>query len=169
MKMTLTLLLSLCLLTPLRAQNMEPPAPLADEMMSWLVGEWEGTFEGPMGTSEEWIKYSFGLDKQFLFIEATSAAGEMNYHGMGAITVDAQGEVVGDWIDNMRGRYEGAGAKEGNIVTMEWDGTMGKSTRITEKLDDNKFKVTVKMPGPDGTMGEYTGEFTRKEMMSEKN
>ena len=169
MKIASILLLSLCLLTPLVAQNMEPPEALDDEMMNWLVGEWEGSYVSPMGTSKDWMKYEYGLDKQFLFIQGTSETAAMNYKGMGAMTIDSQGNVVGDWIDNLRGRYNGKGTKAGNVVTLEWDGTSGKSTRITEKLDENKLRVAVKMPGPDGTMMEYTGEFTRKPMMTEKN
>ena len=66
MKTASMLLLSFCFLTPLFAQGMAPPPPLHDDMMTWLQGQWKGTFDGPMGTSEEWIKFDFGLDKQFL-------------------------------------------------------------------------------------------------------
>ena len=128
-----------------------------------MVGEWEGWADSPMGKSKDWLKYELGLDGQFLFIQTRSESPAGMYKGMGAITLNPQsGNVVGHWIDNFRGRYEGAGKRDGDKLVMEWDGTMGKSTRITERISKDKFRVMVKQAGPDGKMMEFSGEYTRK-------
>ncbi len=82
---------------------------------------------------------------------------------MGALTVDPKtGELIGYWIDNMRGFYIGKGKIGENQYTMTWDGPMGKSTRITEKINDDEFKITIKTTGPDGKPMEATTSLKRK-------
>lgn len=148
---------------PLAAQVPTPPKPLESPMMKWMVGEWEGTFESPMGKSQEWMACSMGLNDQFLLMEGASTVQAGKYKGMGALTIDPKtGGTHGYWIDNFRGRYEGKGKEEGNKIIMEWTGTMGTSTRTIEKVNEDKMKVSVTMPGPDGKPATYTGELTRK-------
>lgn len=50
----------------------------------------------------------------------------------------------------MRGFYIGKGKIGKNQYTITWAGPMGKSTRITEKINDDKFKVTINATGPEG-------------------
>lgn len=154
---------------PLAALGQEtpaPPKPLDDDMIKWMVGEWVGWSESPMGKTKEWMSCQIGLDGQFLLMSGKSEAGGMVYKGMGVMTINPKtGEHVGLWIDNMRGMYKGKGKREGNKTIMEWVGTMGKSTRITEKINEDKFAVTVKAPGPDGKMATMKAEYTRIKKM----
>ena len=86
----LTLLAILCFILPVVAQDemkedagtgaeMTPPPALDDEFLSWLVGEWEGTSEGTMGTSKDNYKMSIGLNSQgkfkFVLAEGESVRG----------------------------------------------------------------------------------------------
>ncbi|NIR47654.1 DUF1579 domain-containing protein [candidate division KSB1 bacterium] len=177
---TLVIALSVCFAIPLMAQEQEmaksemeehaAPPPLDDEWSNWMVGEWEGTSEGPMGKSKDWMKCQKGLDGQFLIIHWKGKMDNgMTYEGRGASTIHPMsGKVMGYWIDSMRGMYEGEGKREGNKLTMEWTGSTGTAVRITEKISDDKFVVTEKMTMPDGSTMEGTSEMTRKKMASEK-
>ena len=150
------------LVLPLTAQMPEMPKPLDTPMTKWMIGKWQGFMNSPMGKSQEFMECRMGLNDQFMMMEGASKAGPMNYKGVGAVTVDPKtGNSVGYWIDNFRGMYEGKGKEEGNKITMEWIGKMGKSTRIMEKIGPDKMKITVEMPGPDGKMATVTGEMTR--------
>ncbi|MDN5210649.1 hypothetical protein QQ020_01280 [Fulvivirgaceae bacterium BMA12] len=146
------------------------PAPLNDDLMEWMIGEWKGKMVGPMGESEEWLKYEYGLGDQFLMVSATSSMGEFNYKGTGAITLKPESEeVVGYWIDNMRGMYKGKGMREGDMVKMTWYGPNGNATRITKKEGNDKFTVISHSPGADGNTIESKGEFTRiKDLTSDE-
>jgi hypothetical protein len=180
MKKLCLLFVFLCLTLPLLAQDQEtkpsesemasmtPPPGLDDEFIKWMVGEWQGTTESPMGKSTDLQKCWFGLDGQFLMMDFTSEWGGSNYRGLGAITLTQNGEVQGYWIDNMRTMSKGKGKLEGNVVTMEWESQMGKMTRVMEKVSDDKFTVAVKWPGPDGNMVEAHSEMTRKPVMTDK-
>ena len=61
----LLLALLMCISLPLLAQEQEkpgtppaPPKPLGEEW-DWMVGEWEGYTESPMGKAKEWEKVEF--------------------------------------------------------------------------------------------------------------
>jgi hypothetical protein len=143
-------------------QMPSPPKPLDTPMTKWMLGEWEGYMNSPMGKSQEWMACSMGLNDQFMLIEGSTKTGTMNYHGMGALTVDPKtGDTVGYWIDNFRGMFEGNGKEEGNKVVMEWSGNKGKSTRIMEKVGPDKMKITEEMHGANGKMMTMSGELTR--------
>jgi hypothetical protein len=165
--------LVLCLALPVLAQEKEttkvdkpemaPPQPLDKDWAIWMVGEWEGHSESPMGKAVEWEKVELGLNGQFLFMQATSKAEGMDYEGIGVLTVDPKtGEYVGYWVDNFRGMYQGKGKLEGDKLMMMWKGTQGKSKRITQKVDDNKYIVKVKAESPDGKKMEAKTVMTRK-------
>ncbi len=159
----ITIVLVSFLVAPLAAQAPTPPKPLDVPFMKWMIGEWEGSMDGPRGKTQDSMAFRMGLNGQFMMMEAESVSQMGKYKGVGAVTVDPKtGHHVAYWIDNFRGRYEGKGKQEGNKSIMEWTGTMGKSTRITEKVSADKMKVTVKRPGPDGKMATFIGEFTRK-------
>lgn len=150
------------LLLPVAAQMFQSPKPLDTPMSKWLAGQWQGMINGPFGEVEEWMAVTFGLENQFLLMQGKSKSSAMEYKGMGAMTVDPKtGNFVGVWIDNFRGMYKGSGKEEGNKITMEWAGPQGKSTRIIEKLSQDKMKVSVKMPGPDGKITTFSGELSR--------
>lgn len=180
-KLTIFTLMLFCLALPLFAQEQEakktetemaemaPPPALNDEFINWMVGEWEGWTESPMGKSTDWQKCWIGLDGQFLMMDYTSKWEGGNYHGLGAITLSPSGEVLGYWIDNMRTMSKGKGKREGNVVTMEWEDQNTKMTRVLEKVSEDKFTETVSWAGPDGNMMQAKSVMTRKkEMMTDK-
>lgn len=145
------------------AMAMTPPAPLADDFFTWLVGEWEGTTTSPMGNSQDWQKVELSLDNQFLMTHYTARMPEMTYKGMGPLTINpATGEITGYWFDNWRGVYKGTGKREGNKVTMTWEGPMGTRTETTEKVSEDKVVTTFKNKEPDGKVMEGRTELTRK-------
>lgn len=121
-----------------------------------------------MGKSEDWMKCEMGYGGQFLIVQYTSKSPMGEYEGGGAYTLNQSGSIEAVWIDNMRDISKGKGKREGNVMTMHWDGKMGKGSRITEKLGDDKFKVTGKWEMADGTTMESTSEFTRVKAMADK-
>lgn len=139
------------------------PQPLDNEWANWMIGEWKGWSDGPMGKTEEWEKIEKGLDGQFLMHDARSKMADgTEYHGLGATTIQPKtGKVVGYWIDNMRGMYAGEGTKEGDTVTTSWKGYQGNFTRTMEKTGENSFKGTWKFEDPAGNAVEGTFEMTR--------
>jgi len=172
--------------------EMTPPKPLSSDWYNWMVGEWEGTSESQMGKTKDWIKFEWGLDKQFVVMhykgetvepnkemmkgmqeqmkmsdEDMKKMMEMPYKGMGVVTQDPKtGESMGYWFDNWRSVSKGKGKMEGaNKMTMVWEGAMGTETRTTEKVGDNKMVVTFKSSGP---MGEFQGKTELTRAMSMK-
>ena len=147
------------------------PAPLNDDLMDWMIGEWRGKMNGPMGETDEWLKYEYTLENQFLMVSATSKMGDnWDYKGNGAITLKPESkEMMGYWIDNMRGMYKGKGMREDNMVKMIWYGPQGKATRITKKSGNDKFIVIAQSTDAEGNPIESKGEFTRiKDLTSEQ-
>jgi hypothetical protein len=56
----------------------------------------------------------------------------------------------------------GRGKREGNRETIDWQWSSGhKSTRITEKVSDDKCVVIERTRMPDGSVMEDRGEMTR--------
>jgi hypothetical protein len=170
--------------------SMTPPQPLADDFFKWMVGEWEGWSTSPMGKSQDWQMIEWGLDNQFVMTHYKAKTSEVNeeamkawaeamkmskedmdkmkdmvYKGMGPMTINPMtGEIVGYWFDNWRGTYKGTGKREGNKITMHWEGTMGTSERTIEKVSDDKMVMTYKEPDPSGNVMEGRTEMTRKKM-----
>jgi len=140
-----------------------PPSLQNNDWMKWMVGEWEGTTESPMGTSKDWMKMEFALDGQFIIAhlksEMTSVNKEMAmqmgmteeqmkepYYGMGVFTVDPKtGESMDYWFDSMRGISTGKGTREGNVETTQWESAMGSEVRTLEKKGENDMVMTFKM------------------------
>lgn len=168
--------------------SMAPPKPLEDEISKWMIGEWAGTSESNMGTSKDWQKNEWSLDKQYVTMHLTSKMTKVNedhakkmagmmkmsekefmdmmknseYKGMGLMTLDPQtGEYVGYWFDSWRGFYKGRGKLDGKIVTINWEGTMGTSVRTIEIEGPDKMVQSFKenMMG-DEMVGKST--YTRK-------
>ena len=167
--------------------EMKAPKALSGPWYDWMIGEWEGHTESPMGKMKDWIKFEWGLDKQFVVIhyqgemiepnkemikgmqEQTNMSDhdmqemmDMPYKGMGVITNDPKtGESMGYWFDNWRSVSKGKGKMESATKgTMVWQSAMGTETRTTEKIDENKMVVNFKSSG---AMGEQEGrtELTR--------
>lgn len=142
------------------AQNDNAPPPPLDESMTWMAGKWEGWSKGPMGEAKTYMETEVGLNGQFLLTNYKSVSDQGEYTGMGAITV-MDGEIRGYWIDTFRSMSEGKGSMEGNTSTITWSSSFGPMTRITEKISNDHFKVTIKMTGPDGKPAEAHEEMKR--------
>jgi hypothetical protein len=172
---------------------MTPPKGLSSDWYDWMIGEWEGYTESPMGKMKDWIKFEWGLDKQFVVIhyqgkmiepnkeiikgmqEQTNMSDhdmqemmEMPYKGLGVVTKDPKtGEGTGYWFDNWRSVSKGKGKMESaNKMTMVWESAMGTETRTTEKVDENKMVVNFKSSG---AMGEQEGRTELTRVMSMKS
>jgi len=174
------------------ARSMMPPKALDDDLCTWMVGEWEGWSQSPMGKTTDGYKNEWSLDGQFLMMQATSKTAEMTeeqkkkapetygmsmedvekmnamtYKGMGPLTISpGLGEYTGYWFDNWRGVYKGTGKREGNKITMWWEGPMGEEMRTTEKVGDDKMVITFKSTDPKGAVTEGKTELTRKKSES---
>jgi len=167
-----------------------PPKPIEDDFCKWLIGDWQGWGQSPMGKTQESMKMEWGLDQQFVLTTAKSKMTEMSpeqmkamaaamgmsekgmemmkdsvYKGMGPMTMDPKtGEFVAFWFDNWRGVYQGKGKRQGNKLIMKWEGTMGTSTRTIERVSDDKMVLTYKEQGPTGQPIEGRAELTRKKV-----
>ena len=74
------------------------------------------------------------------------------------------GEITGYLFDSLRCIAKGTGKREGNkeIINWVWSGQgHGSSTRVTEKISDDKFISTEKYTMPDGSAMEDKAEMTR--------
>jgi hypothetical protein len=162
--------------------EMMPPSSLDnDPWMSWMVGEWEGTSESPMGTSNDWMKLELALGGQFCIAhyksevvtvnkEMAEAMGmteeqmKMPYSGMGVFTVDPKtGKSINYWFGSMRDISTGKGSREGNIETTEWKSKMGTEVRTVEKVNENEMVMTFKM-----TMGDSDEVMEGKTVLKRK-
>lgn len=175
----LSLAFAICFALPLMAQDTKtekkemtemagPPPPLDDAYLNWLAGEWKGWSESPMGKSEDWMKCEKGLGGQYLIMEVKSTSPMGSYEGAGAYTLNQEGGIEAVWIDSFRDMANGKGKREGNVMTMHWKGKMGKGSRVTEKVSDDKFKVTSKWEMADGSVMESTSEYTRVKTTADK-
>ncbi len=143
------------------AQDMPAPPPPLGEDVTWMAGEWEGWSKGSWGESKDWMSAEVALNGQFVVFNYKSATeGQPEYNGMGCLTMKGE-TMTGYWIDVFRTMSYGEGKMKGNTTKMVWEDENGKMTRVTEKISNDKFKVTVKMPGPDGAMMESVSEMTR--------
>jgi hypothetical protein len=165
------------------------PPPLSDDRSKWIVEEWEGVGESDTGQGKGIERIQFGLNGQFLISRGEIASidikpeqadylrrnmhasdeeiarfGREGYQSLQLFTVDqTTGEVVGYLFDSLRCIATGRGKREGNREVMEWQWANGhKSTRITERLGDDRMRVTQRTPMPDGSVMEEKGESIRK-------
>ena len=173
------LAIMVCIAMPLMAQDKEmakedmaamhaPPPPLDDEYMSWMVGEWKGWSEGAMGKSEDWMKCKMDFGGQFMTIEYKADGPMGSFTGGGAYTLNEEGGIEAFWIDSFREMAVGKGMHDGDTMTIHWEGKLGKGTRITKKISDDKFVVTSKFE-MGGQVMESKSEMTRVKEIAEKN
>ncbi len=165
------------------------PQPLNDDWSKWIVGEWEGAGESDTGQGKGIERIEFALSGQFLICRGEAAITEITpeqvdylrrnmhasdeeierfkrsgYQALQLFTIDqTTGEVVGYLFDSLRCIATGRGRREGNREIMEWQWATGhKSTRITERVDDNTMLVIQRTPMPDGSVMEEKGRSTRR-------
>lgn len=165
------------------------PPPLADDWSKWIVGEWEGSGESETGKGKGTVRIESALNGQFLIHRGEAEITEITpeqaaylkknmhasdeeiarfkrspYKAVEIYTIDqVTGEVVGHLFDSLRCMAKGKGKRQGNRETMEWQWATGhKSTRITEKVSNDKLVIIQRTPMPDGSVMEEKGEMTRK-------
>jgi len=172
------------------------PPPISDDWSKWIVGEWEGSAESDTGGGKYLARIEPALNGQFLICrgqaiitEITTEQAEylrknMNasdeeierfksspYQSMEIYTIDqTTGEVVGYLFDSLRCMAAGRGKREGNKEIIEWEWATGhKSTRITEKVSDDRMEITQRTPMPDGSVMEEKGYATRRKGVLREN
>jgi hypothetical protein len=165
------------------------PPPLADDWSKWIVGEWEGSGESDTGQGKGIERIEFALNGQFLICRGQARITEISseqadylkknmhasddeierfkregYESLQLFTIDqTTGEVVGYLFDSLRCIAIGRGKREDNREIMEWEWATGhKTTRITERMGDDKMVVIQRTPMPDGSVMEEKGESIRR-------
>lgn len=165
------------------------PRPLSDDWSRWIVGEWEGTGESDTGQGTGVERIEFALHGQFLICRGEATITEITpeqanylrknmhaseeelarfqrtgYQSLQLFTIDqTTGEVIGYLFDSLRCMAVGRGRREGNREIMEWEWASGhKSTRITERVREDKMVVIQRTPMPDGSVMEEKGESIRR-------
>jgi len=165
-------------------QTMFLPPPLADEWTKWIVGQWEGSGQSNVGKAKGKISIELALSGQFLIHRGHAEITDLDpdylrkylhasdeeierfkrsgYQGLEVYTIDQQtGDVVGFLFDNLRCIAKGRGKREAWKETVEWDwGTGHKSTRITERVSDDRMVIIERTP-LDGSVMEDKGEMKR--------
>jgi hypothetical protein len=171
-------------------RHMFLPPPLTDDWSKWIVGEWEGSGESDTGKGRGTARVQLALNGQFLIHRGEAKITELNpeylkkhmqasdseierfkrsgYESLEIYTTDQEtGEVIGFLFDNLRCMATGRGKREGLKEIMEWEWRTGhRSTRITEKVSDDRLVVIERTPNPDGSMMEDKGEMTRSKPRS---
>ena len=161
------------------------PPPLTDDWTRWIVGEWEGAGESDAGKGKGTIRVELALSGQFLFFRGESQLSDLNedyleknlhasreeidrfkssgYQALEIYTIDqGSGDVLGFLFDNLRCIAKGRGRREGQKEIVDWEWATGhKSTRITERVDDDRFVVIERTPLASGEVMEDRGEMRR--------
>ena len=112
--------------------------------------------------SDEYIKQ---LKWQHLSDSDIEKMRNSSFESMEVYTIDPKtGEITGYLFDSLRCIAKGTGKREGNkeIINWVWSGQgQGSSTRVTEKISDDRFISTEKYTMPDGSAMEDKAEMTR--------
>ena len=153
--------LVLCIALGAGAQDFGPPPPLDEEYFGWLIGEWSGGSEAPMGKTKDWMKCEMGLGGQFMLMHYKIESDMGTLTGMGALTIGPDGNIKGLWMDSWRNISHGTGTRDGDQLKMVWESPMGQQTRIMKRVSDDKFVEDITMSGPDGSAKHAKSEMTR--------
>jgi hypothetical protein len=162
--------------------------PAEDEMWNWMIGNWRGWSESPLGKTQDWIKCEWDLNQQFLLTHIKSQMIEPNremlqelaekhnttsdkiikmmlapYSGKGYSTINQNGKINCYWFDSLRRVYSGSEIRNGNMVKMIWKEEGGNIVieRTFEKVGENKLTGTFKNKLPNGQVIEGRFEATR--------
>jgi hypothetical protein len=114
------------------------------------------------GLSDEYIKQ---LKGQRLSDSDIEKMRKSTFESMEVYTIDPKtGEIVGYLFDSLRCIAKGTGKREGNKEIINWVWSAqgeGSSTRVTEKISNDKFICTEKYTMPDGSAMEDRTEMVR--------
>jgi hypothetical protein len=115
-----------------------------------------------LNLSDEYIKQ---LNLQGLTDSDIEKMRTSTFESMEVYTIDPKtGEITVYLFDSLRCVAKGTGKREGNKEIINWVWSVqgqGSSTRITEKINDNKFISAEKYTMPGGDTMEDTVEMTR--------
>jgi hypothetical protein len=161
-----------------------PPGPVEDDLCKWMIGEWEGSTEGTMGKSNDEMEFDWDLGHQFVNMHLKSKIAETDpakleemakamgatkeqmqtpYKGVGYMTINPETkEYVGYWFGSMRDISVGKGTREGNKITMTWEGPQGNEMRTLEKAGENKLVMNFEIKDPKGNVMKGTTTLMRK-------
>jgi hypothetical protein len=164
--------------------QMAPPGPLEDDLYNWMAGKWEGATESSMGKFTDEMEVDWDLGHQFVNIHYKSKTAETDpakleemakamgmtkeqmqtpYKGVGYLTIDPQTkEYIGYWFGSMRDVSVGKGTREGNKITMTWEGPMGSEMRTFEKAGEDKLVMAFEGKDPQGNVIKGTTTMMRK-------
>ncbi|MCE5184506.1 MAG: hypothetical protein LLF76_00070 [Planctomycetaceae bacterium] len=146
------------------------PKPLDSEWSNWITGKWHGRGQSSIGGGTSIMIIQPALNGQFLMHTSECRLDEMTpeqtqnlrtmtgasdadierfrkegFREIRLETVDpASGEVHCYLFDSLRCIAVGRGRLEGNKQIIDWQwsvGGRGASTSITEKLDENTFRI----------------------------
>jgi hypothetical protein len=161
------------------------PPPLTDDWSNWIVGEWEGAGESDSGKGSAKASFELALGGQFLICRGEAKITELDpdylkkhlrasdeeierfrrsgYQSFEIYTIDQEsGAVVGFLFDNLRCIAKGRGKRDGYKEVMEWEWHSGqRSTRITERISEDKLVAIERTPNPDGSVMEDKGQMVR--------
>ncbi len=137
-----------------------------------------------MGKANDEMEVDWDLGHQFLNIHYKSEIAEtdpakleemakamgmtkeqiqMPYKGVGYMTVNPQTkEYVGYWFGSFRDISVGKGTREGNKITMTWEGPMGSEMRTFEKAGEDKLVMNFEGKDPQGNPMKGTTTLMRK-------
>ena len=165
------------------------PFPLDSEWSRWIVGEWVGTGESDAGSGQGAVRVELALNGQFLIFSGEAAVTDISaeqrqylktqlhasdeeierfkdspFRSLEIYTIDQEtGDVVGYLFDSLRCMATGRGQWQGNTQTMNWQWSTGHtSTRITQKVGDDRIAMVERIAMPDGSTMEESGEMIRK-------
>lgn len=115
---------------------------MAADWSKWIVGEWEGSGESDTGQGQGIERIEFALNGQFLICRGEAAITE---------------------ISPEQSNYLKKNMHASDEEIMEWEWATGhKSTRITERVSDDKMVVIQRTSMPDGGVMEEKGESLRR-------
>lgn len=161
------------------------PQPIADDWSRWITGSWEGSGQSDSGKGAGAARFELALSGQFLICRGEAKITELDpdylkkhmhasdeeierfrrsgYQSLEVYTIDQEtSEVLGFLFDNLRCIAKGRGTREGYREVVQWEWQNGqRSTRITERVSDDRMRVIERTGNPDGSIMEDQGEFVR--------
>jgi len=168
-KLTLAMIILVFAGTKLFSQDdMTPPKPLDNKVLEGMVGEWTGESDMMGMKYTENVKAYWILNHQFVVMETNDISKDnpnMNYHGMGIVGVDKDGNAKMWWYDDWGADMmaTGTGKFSENSLTVNSTNPMYKDDRTFELKDGGMVcSWTSTMMGKDGKEMKMNGSTTYK-------
>lgn len=139
-------------------------APLTEfEWTQWLVGEWEGTAEGPSGTVPMTQSFRYTLEDQYILTNVRFGEGENAFTGFGVFQYFPKADsAFGDFFGVDGLKNNGWGKYYENKVVWHLRRGLRTTTRIRERVSDNEYVVYNYSVTADGRRYESVERLKRK-------